>query len=87
MQAFRFEADPNNACRSALASHAGAARFAYNWALGVVKARLSQREHIREAALGEGLGRRTGSPLVAPELQGGGEHRTVRPGDGAQGLG
>ncbi|MGH9131738.1 MAG: IS607 family element RNA-guided endonuclease TnpB, partial [Acidimicrobiales bacterium] len=30
-QAYRFELDPNNVARSALASHAGAARFAYNW--------------------------------------------------------
>ncbi len=28
-QAFRFELDPNNRARSALSSHAGAARFAY----------------------------------------------------------
>jgi hypothetical protein len=27
-QAFRFELDPNNQARSALSSHAGAARFA-----------------------------------------------------------
>lgn len=30
-QAFRFELDPNDVARSALASHAGAASFAYNW--------------------------------------------------------
>ncbi len=30
-QAYSFELDPNNQARSALASHAGAARFAYNW--------------------------------------------------------
>jgi hypothetical protein len=29
-QALRFELDPNDVTRSALASHAGAARFAYN---------------------------------------------------------
>lgn len=35
-QAFRFELDPNNQARSALSSHAGAARFAYNWGLATV---------------------------------------------------
>jgi putative transposase len=32
-QAFRYELDPNDAQRTAFAKHAGAARFAYNWAL------------------------------------------------------
>jgi putative transposase len=35
-QAFRFELDPCDRARSALASHAGAARFAYNWGLVMV---------------------------------------------------
>ena len=52
-QAFRFELDPSNATRSALASHAGASRFAYNWGLDLVKARLDQREQIRLAGFRE----------------------------------
>jgi len=30
-RAFRFELDPNQKARAALAKHVGAARFAYNW--------------------------------------------------------
>ena len=52
-QAFRFELDPNDRVRAALASHAGASRFAYNWGLALVKARLERREQIRRAALAE----------------------------------
>jgi putative transposase len=52
-QAFRFELDPSNATRSALASHTGASRFAYNWGLALVKARLGQREQIRQAGFRE----------------------------------
>ena len=65
MQAFRYELDPNNATRSALASHCGAARFAYNWGLALVKARLGQCERIREAALVQGLSRREADALAA----------------------
>jgi putative transposase len=43
-QAYRFALDPNNAQRAALARHAGAARFAFNWGLARVKAALAQRE-------------------------------------------
>lgn len=32
-KAYRYELDPNNSQRSALAQHAGVARFAYNWGL------------------------------------------------------
>ncbi|MGH2693717.1 MAG: helix-turn-helix domain-containing protein [Actinomycetota bacterium] len=39
-QAFRFELDPNNVQRTAIAKHAGTARFAYNWALERVKTAL-----------------------------------------------
>lgn len=53
-QAFRFELDPNDVARSALASHTGAARFGYNWGLALVKARLGETERRREQALGEG---------------------------------
>jgi putative transposase len=42
-QAFRFELDPNNRQRSALTSHAGAARFAWNWGLERVKAVIDAR--------------------------------------------
>jgi putative transposase len=65
MQAFRFELDPNNASRSALASHCGAARFSYNWGLALVKGRLSEREHVAEATLREGLTRREADALAA----------------------
>lgn len=34
LRAYRTELDPNNVQRTALLRHAGAARFAYNWALG-----------------------------------------------------
>jgi putative transposase len=43
MQAYRFALDPTPAQRRALASHCGAARFAYNWGLAFVKARLDAR--------------------------------------------
>jgi putative transposase len=43
LQAFRYELDPNNAQRSALASHAGAARYAWNWGLVRVKEALEAR--------------------------------------------
>ncbi len=39
-----------------LASHCGGRRFAYNWGLGLVKARLEQRERVRRAGLTEQLG-------------------------------
>ncbi|MFF5209711.1 helix-turn-helix domain-containing protein, partial [Streptosporangium sp. NPDC000396] len=43
-QAYRFALDPTPAQAAALASHCGAARFAFNWGLARVKAALSQRE-------------------------------------------
>jgi putative transposase len=52
-QAFRFELDPGTEQRDRLASHAGASRFAYNWGLVLVKARLDQREEIRRAGYRE----------------------------------
>jgi putative transposase len=54
-QAYRFALDPTPAQQRALASHAGAARFAYNWALALVKDRLDRRARVRRAALGEQL--------------------------------
>jgi putative transposase len=65
MQAFRFELDPPDRTRSALASHCGAARFAYNWGLALVHSRLSQRDRIREAARSEGLSPREADALAA----------------------
>ncbi len=52
-QAFCFELDPSDRTRSALASHAGASRFAYNFGLALVKARLARREQIRLAGFRE----------------------------------
>jgi len=43
LQAYRFALDPTPRQRGSLASHAGAARFAYNWGLELVKTRLDQR--------------------------------------------
>lgn len=54
-QAYRFALEPTPTQARALASHAGAARFAYNWALGLVKGRLDRRERVRQAALVEQL--------------------------------
>ena len=42
-QAYRFALAPTPAQRRGLASHCGAARFAYNWGLALVKARLGDR--------------------------------------------
>jgi putative transposase len=43
IQAYRFALDPTPAQRGALASHCGAARFAFNWGVALVKARLDAR--------------------------------------------
>jgi transposase len=43
MQAYRFALDPTPRQQRALASHCGAARFAYNWGLDLVKQRLDQK--------------------------------------------
>jgi putative transposase len=53
-QAYRFELDPNNLARSALASHAGAARFAYNWGLATVIGRLDAGRALSILALRQG---------------------------------
>lgn len=47
-QAFRFELDPTDVQRTALAQHAGAARYAYNWGL-----------EERKRMLNEGMGSTT----------------------------
>ena len=44
IQAYRFALDPTPRQQRSLASHAGAARFAYNWGLELVKSRLDQRQ-------------------------------------------
>jgi IS605 OrfB family transposase len=41
-QAYRYALDPTPGQARALASHCGAARFAFNWGLGLVKERLEQ---------------------------------------------
>ena len=43
-QAYRYALDPTPEQAADLASHCGAARFAFNWGLARVKAALSQRE-------------------------------------------
>jgi putative transposase len=55
-QAFRFELCPNNLAWSALSSHAGAARFAYNWGLATVSAHMMAYESCRVMALRQGAG-------------------------------
>ncbi|MGI8685872.1 MAG: helix-turn-helix domain-containing protein, partial [Acidimicrobiales bacterium] len=54
-QAYRFELDPNDVTAGALASHVGADRFAFNWGLALVKARLRERARVMELTLVEGL--------------------------------
>jgi putative transposase len=43
LQAYRFALDPTPRQQRSLASHTGAARFAYNWGLELVTTRLDQR--------------------------------------------
>ncbi|MFJ3975842.1 helix-turn-helix domain-containing protein [Streptomyces sp. NPDC090021] len=43
VQAFRFALDPGASQETALRSHCGAARAAYNWAVGRVTASWRQR--------------------------------------------
>ncbi len=52
-QAYRFALDPAPAQVSALESHCGAARFAFNHMLGVVKANLDQRSAERSYGIAE----------------------------------
>src|SRR6266545_3758788 len=42
-QGYRYALDPTPRQQRALASHCGAARYAHNWALNLVKQRLDQR--------------------------------------------
>jgi putative transposase len=48
-----FTLDPTPAQERLLRSYAGAARFAYNWAIGAVSANLAQRRSEREAGIPE----------------------------------
>ena len=59
-QACRFELDPNDKCRSKLASHAGAARFGYNWGLGLVIEHLAPRRVLVVLAIRCGASRADG---------------------------
>jgi putative transposase len=63
-QAFRFELDPADVTSSALASHAGGARFAHGWGLALVKSRLDQAARITERALAEGATAREAEALA-----------------------
>ena len=69
-QGFRFELDPSNARCSALASHAGAARFAFNWGLAEVESRLEARRVLVALAVRQGAGvveaERWAAGLVGP---------------------
>ncbi|MFI6731999.1 IS607 family element RNA-guided endonuclease TnpB [Nonomuraea sp. NPDC050451] len=51
LQAYRFALDPTPRQASALASHCGAARVAFNWGLALVKANLAQRAAERSYGL------------------------------------
>jgi len=53
-QAFRFELDPTNAARSALASHCGASRYAFNWGLHLVEDQLEATRTLRVLAVRQG---------------------------------
>lgn len=53
MQAYRFALDPTPAQARDLERHAGAARFAYNWALAQVKANVGQRAAERSYDLAD----------------------------------
>jgi putative transposase len=53
VQAYRFALDPAPGQVRDLERHAGAARFAFNWALGAVRANLSQREAERSYGVAE----------------------------------
>ena len=67
-QAFRFALDPTVAQGRALASHCGAARFAFHWGLDLVKAQLEVRTRARPAltrSSGCVRGQRTGLRLYS----------------------
>jgi putative transposase len=51
VQAYRFALDPTLGQVAMLESHCGAARFAFNYMLGVVRANLDQRSAERSYGL------------------------------------
>jgi putative transposase len=53
IQAYRFALDPNAKQETALTSHCGAARAAYNWAVGWVEAAWWQRKAEESYGIGE----------------------------------
>ncbi|HEX6683583.1 MAG TPA: IS607 family element RNA-guided endonuclease TnpB [Candidatus Limnocylindrales bacterium] len=54
-QAYRYALDPTPGQERGLARHAGAARFAFNWGLALVKACLAQREADKTYDVGDEL--------------------------------
>ena len=71
-QAYRFELDQNNAQRGQLASHTGAARFAYNWGPARVRADLDARRALEVLAMRQGASKEEASAfsteLLGPVL-------------------
>ena len=53
-QGFRFELDPPNATRSALSSHCGASRYAFNWGLRLVNDQLEATRKLTVLAIRQG---------------------------------
>lgn len=80
-RAYRFALDPTPAQARKLASHAGAARFAYNFGLALVKERLERRHAGEQAEVPWTLpalrrewnqaSQRRGRAVVGTEQQGG----------------
>jgi putative transposase len=68
IQAYRFALDPSPAQARDLARHCGAARFAFNWGLALVKAVMDQR--AAEASYGIPAGQLTPAlPWTLPALR------------------
>ncbi|MEU3166489.1 helix-turn-helix domain-containing protein [Streptosporangium sp. NPDC006930] len=61
VQAYRFALDPNATQEAALRSHCGAARAAYNWAVGWVSAAWWQRKAESTYGIGDRDLRNAGS--------------------------
>jgi putative transposase len=59
LQAYQVALDPSSRKQRSLASHAGAARFAFNWGLELVTTRLDQRRRGEDVAV----------PWTLPELR------------------
>ena len=68
-QGYRFALDPTPAQVSALESHCGAARFAFNHMLGVVKANLDQRSAERSYGVAEEESDSLAGLVVGPAAQ------------------